>query len=436
MSTKLQTQVEAGSKASDVITTNNAVKRHFSSQRGFSAEAQRYPIQAKLKIGQPGDKYEQEADRVAEQVMRMPESQCPECEEEISRKAVSIQRLAQSTDHKIQSQCTECEEEIQRKPIEEEEEEEELLQAKEVSDRTPEVSQTIGTQINSIRGSGQPLSGSVRSFFEPRFGHDFSQVRVYTDAQAVESAHAVNAHAFTVGRDIIFGAGTFAPETSKGRFLLAHELSHTIQQKGHGIMMQRYPGFQDCDRNGGYRERVAIVHANNRAIEMLRNTHRILREAIWSQSPIAYPERAPRVHRPTLIDEQLAAHLWTHFRIRVVNGMLDQRQLDQVRIINRVVAQTLSGLVEEDFSYQCDYQSDLFVGECDPGVHAWTGVGSNLYDIHICWDFFTLFPRSKALKIIHEASHRWGGTDHEGIPDFDTMHTLGYEQLVSDLNPE
>ena len=73
MSTQLQTQTKAGSKSSDALTANNSVKHHFASQRGFSAEAQRYPIQAKLKIAIPGGKYEQEADRVAEHVMRMPE---------------------------------------------------------------------------------------------------------------------------------------------------------------------------------------------------------------------------------------------------------------------------------------------------------------------------------------------------------------------------
>lgn len=73
MSTQLQIQAKTGSKSSDTTTANNAMKHHFSGQRGFFAEEQRYPIQAKLKIGQPGDKYEREADRVAEQMMRMPE---------------------------------------------------------------------------------------------------------------------------------------------------------------------------------------------------------------------------------------------------------------------------------------------------------------------------------------------------------------------------
>jgi hypothetical protein len=87
-------------------------------------------------------------------------------------------------------------------------------------------------RINAVRGGGQPLPESQRSFFEPRFGHDFSQVRVHTDAEAAEIAEALQARAFTVGHDIVFAAGQHAPETTAGETLLAHELTHVVQQKG------------------------------------------------------------------------------------------------------------------------------------------------------------------------------------------------------------
>jgi len=82
-----------------------------------------------------------------------------------------------------------------------------------------------------LRSPGQPLDAATRSFFEPRFGHDFSQVRVHTDARAAESARAVNALAYTVGRDVVFGAGEYSPKANAGRGLLAHELAHVIQQR-------------------------------------------------------------------------------------------------------------------------------------------------------------------------------------------------------------
>jgi len=82
-----------------------------------------------------------------------------------------------------------------------------------------------------LRSPGLPLDFASRSFFEPRFGHDFSQVRVHNDARAAESAGAVNAHAYTVGHDIVFGAGQYSLGTKGSRRLLGHELAHVVQQK-------------------------------------------------------------------------------------------------------------------------------------------------------------------------------------------------------------
>ncbi len=170
-------------------------------------------LRAKLRIGQPGDIYEQEADRVAEQVMRMSES-------EVSKNRVVS---GQAYETSIQRSCLKCTASRLQ--------EEEVLQPREVPGLTHEVAPELETDINTIRGSGQPLPESARSFFEPRFGRDFSQVRVHTDANAAEAARAVNARAFTVGNDVVFGAGKYAPGTGEGQRLMAHELAHTIQQK-------------------------------------------------------------------------------------------------------------------------------------------------------------------------------------------------------------
>jgi hypothetical protein len=199
-----------------------------------------------LKIGQPGDKYEQEADRVAERVVSMSESQAGE--------TGAVSKL--SSDVGIRRACAECEQEIRRQPEEEEEselrrqpeekeegevrrqvdeeEEEGALSAKEISGQTPTVTPKVQANINSMRGNGKPLPKSVRAFFEPRFGYDFSEVRIHTDACAVETAHAVNSKAFTTGRNVVFGAGQYSPDTSEGKKLLAHELAHVVQQKVDG----------------------------------------------------------------------------------------------------------------------------------------------------------------------------------------------------------
>ncbi|MBI3900068.1 MAG: DUF4157 domain-containing protein [Gammaproteobacteria bacterium] len=81
------------------------------------------------------------------------------------------------------------------------------------------------------QSSGRPIDDSARSFMEPRFGHDFSAVRIHNDAKAAASARALNARAYTVGRDVVFGAGEYSPTTDVGKRLLAHELAHTVQQR-------------------------------------------------------------------------------------------------------------------------------------------------------------------------------------------------------------
>jgi hypothetical protein len=85
-----------------------------------------------------------------------------------------------------------------------------------------------------LRSPGQPLDTATRGYFEPRFAHDFSRVRVHTDSMASESARAVNALAYTVGRDVVFSSGRYEPQSSPGRTLIAHELAHVIQQETAG----------------------------------------------------------------------------------------------------------------------------------------------------------------------------------------------------------
>ena|GEM_PF-4330212 len=209
-------------------------------------------IQPKLIIGQPDDKYEQEADRMADEVMRMPEPEVQrqpleEEEEEIQTKPIAeqitplVQRQAEEEEEEEELQIQPEEEELLRpkheininhtiQRQEEKEEEEEILQTKKVSGKTPGVTSDLESHINSLKGGGQPLSKSERVFFESRFGYNFSQVRVHTDAQAVRNACALNAQAFTVGKDIVFGTGQYMPDTITGKKLLAHELTHVVQQ--------------------------------------------------------------------------------------------------------------------------------------------------------------------------------------------------------------
>lgn len=119
---------------------------------------------------------------------------------------------------------------VQKQSLEEEEEEEEVLQTKASPSHTPTITPEMQVQVNALHGGGQPLPESTRAYFEPRFGYDFSQVRIHTDAQAASTARGMNAQAYTHGRDIVFGAQQFVPETNRGKQLLAHELTHIVQQ--------------------------------------------------------------------------------------------------------------------------------------------------------------------------------------------------------------
>ncbi|MBV7337529.1 DUF4157 domain-containing protein [Chloroflexi bacterium TSY] len=97
--------------------------------------------------------------------------------------------------------------------------------------QSPNVSPRFEGRLNHLSGGGQLLSGATRAFFEPRFGYDFSRVRLHHNAQAAALAKTINARAFTIGHEIVFGAGQYVPQSAEGQKLLAHELTHVVQQK-------------------------------------------------------------------------------------------------------------------------------------------------------------------------------------------------------------
>ncbi len=110
----------------------------------------------------------------------------------------------------------------------------------------PTGSSTVPPIVHDVlRSPGQPLDEETRDFFEPRFGHDFSRVRVHTDAKAAKSARAVDARAFTIGPNIVFGAEEYSPQTNQGRRLLAHELTHVVQQAH--VQLDERPNMSHAD---------------------------------------------------------------------------------------------------------------------------------------------------------------------------------------------
>jgi Domain of unknown function (DUF4157) len=234
---------------SEILALHSAIGNQAVGRLLQSDGAKPGMIQAKLTVSRPGDKYEQEADRVADMVMRMPELYIrqqvePKEEEEMVQTKPLASQITPLIRRQVEPAEEGDEEEIQMKPLlsagaiqgQPIEEEEEELQAKEAQGRTPVVAPQIQGRIKSLRNSGQPLPPAARAFFEPRFGVDFSAVRIHNDSQSAETARSINARAFTLGRDIVIGGND--PNTDEGRRLLAHELTHVIQQRGRHDVIQ------------------------------------------------------------------------------------------------------------------------------------------------------------------------------------------------------
>ena len=176
-------------------------------------------IQPKLTVNAPGDTYEQEADRIAGQVMSTPLKHTG------ASSAGSFDGRNGQTGH-------------------------ERIQARSFPGSNDPAAITAPPIVHEALSSpGRPLDSSVREFMEPRFGHDFSRVRVHTGETAARSAAAVNATAYTAGNNIVFGARNYAPQTAAGKNLLAHELTHVVQQRRGGTSksIQRDPQTNDCN---------------------------------------------------------------------------------------------------------------------------------------------------------------------------------------------
>jgi len=203
-----------------VISIKNTIEKfnriHASGQISICHEIQCTPdkryiqniiAQAKLELGQSGDVYEQEADRVAAAIVQMSETEIIQTKELFQKNKIPIRGIGLSLD--------------------------------------------LESRINLLKGGGMPLPTSIRTFFESHFGCDFSHVRIHTDAEGEEIAQVLNARAFTTGYDLVFAAGQYSPWTMDGQMLLAHELVHVIQQTGDCIISSERTEYIQCAGNIG-----------------------------------------------------------------------------------------------------------------------------------------------------------------------------------------
>jgi hypothetical protein len=189
----------------------------FQSPSHFRAPHLPNPIQAKLKVGAVNDPLEHEADNVANEVIRVPDAP-----------STSLAPLSVSRKCAVRA-------------------EQEKLQEKSAETVEPTLGEAPAIAHDVLHSPGEPLAEVVRAYFEPRFGYDFSRVRVHSGGEAADAARAVRARAYTIGRDIVFGSGEYAPTTVEGKRLLAHELVHIVQQAGGAAATQ---GARSVQRNG------------------------------------------------------------------------------------------------------------------------------------------------------------------------------------------
>ncbi|MEA2563866.1 MAG: hypothetical protein QOH06_5370 [Acidobacteriota bacterium] len=303
--------------------------------------------QTKLAVGAPDDAFEKEADQVADHVMRMPES--------------GVQRM-----------CHECEEE---------------LQAKEEPGQTPSVPDGFENRFSALQGSGRPLPASERAFFEPRFGRDFSNVRLHSGPAAGELARSVHARAFTLGDSIVLGPG------ESGRDLLAHELTHVVQQGGgeEARTLRRQTIHSSCTGQDD------LLHA------AWAEGERMARETADSVDNLLDAFRQGRD------PEQLSPGALTPYRNAFGDGVVDNFN-ELSRRFRAIERGFTAGKV-----LRCDPKPGA-KGDDDCEQHDAFVILDNKTDVFICPSFFAAEknPTGRGLTLLHEMAHSVLGITHKG----------------------
>jgi hypothetical protein len=306
----------------------------------------RWPLQAKLEVGAVDDPLEREADRIGEQVMGMPEPMS------VARPTMSDALPDVQRKCSCGGRCEQCK---------------------------AEQSNDENALEHALASSGRPLDQPTRDFVEPRLGRSVGQVRVHEGPLATAAAIAVGARAFTVGRDIVFGAGEYAPSTASGRKLLAHELAHVVQQTGADRLpvavagidvttsprMVRRLATTDCDSNAGL-----VTNAVSQA-----------------QSHIAavLPQLSAR---PLSADTQNA--LWIYFR---------DSSADTAATVSANLTKVSAKLGAVTYKCETDCPEDE-LGYTRLGTMI-TGVGS----IHLCMNNLRQEANAIARTALHEVAH-------------------------------
>jgi hypothetical protein len=312
-----------------------------------SVAARRGFLQKRLEVGRTDDPLEHEADHVAERVVRG-----------TGARPVVQRACACGGTPGPDGECAAC-----------------RAKRLEMKRRATGTSTAVAPPIvhDALRSPGRPLEPSVRAFFEPRFGRDFADVRVHTDGRADASARGLNAAAYTAGRDIVFAAGRYRPQTEGGRLLLAHELAHVVQQGSTTVVprrvVQRY-SHEDC-------------------------TEADLRAHVWPADGIAKRKVDASIAAVTAspVSATTEALFAKYFMTRTPDT-------GAIAAVFRKVKAAFDG---DKYTYECEE-------DCDAGTNAYSGWA---WDVHLCMN--NIRGRANdciARTIIHEFTHKYAGTGH------------------------
>jgi hypothetical protein len=239
-------EVEAD-KVADKVVNNNAKGTNGLFQSKKEDEIQQKPISESITAVQSKEMKEEEPVQKKEEEEKIQKKEMKE-EEPVQKKEEEekVQKKEMKEEEPVQAKCDECEKEdkVQKKG---KEEEEKPVQTKSNTSQTESRNDNLEGKLGDSKGSGNAMDKTTKQEMEAGFGSDFSNVRVHTDSNAIQMSQELGAQAFTHGNDIYFNKGKYNPDSKEGKHLLAHELTHTIQQTGN-IQKSVIPSSSE-DRN-------------------------------------------------------------------------------------------------------------------------------------------------------------------------------------------
>lgn len=372
-------------------------------------------IQPKLQVNQPGDRFEQEADAMADSVMRMPDAH--------QQQAAPNNPVTGIIGRSVQRKCAHCEEEEKKK----------LMRKTEAGNSGMSVSSSFASSLYASKGGGSPLPQGTKGFMENAFGIDFSDVKIHTGAQASEMNKAINAKAFTYGNDIYFNEGTYAADSGPGKKLLAHELTHVVQQTG----TQDFPAIQravgarsSCaaNTNNSPADPLDVLRqANDRAVLMaLGASHLLFSDSLFMQDATFGSSGILNMYRRRFGDPATvrSRRSPTRFRNRFTRSMHDtllRAQASEMQFLSARCKQ-ISEFLDGAIHFICTGTRRTTIGSCTHrcGTDAGLAACSERHgrEIAVCPNFWNGFPSidEKAIGMIHETLHMIFHFDR----DFDT----------------